>query len=171
MKIEYWKPVPGYEGLYEVSNFGNVRSLGFDSRHPGRILKKSQYPNGYYYVPLHKDKSVKNIMVHRLVALAFIPNPDNLPFVNHKSEIKTDDSVDNLEWCDRMYNTRYGTGIKRMSEKHKKRLQQYTLSGEFVAEWDSCASVEKETGWNQSNISKCARGEYKQAYGYTWKYA
>lgn len=167
---ELWKPIPGYEGLYEICNFGLVRSIG-SPRHPGCILKIFEYPNGYCYVSLHKNKKQKNHMVHRLVALAFIPNPGGLPYVNHKDENKRNSRADNLEWCDRIYNTRYGTGIERMAEKHKKHVFQYTVTGEFVKSWDSCASVEKETGWNQSNISKCARGIKPTAYGFVWKYA
>ena len=126
MEEEVWKDVVGYEGLYQVSNLGRVKSLGFDKWHKGRILKQSfDSKRNYLFVGLHKDGKIKQKNVHRLVAETFIPNPDNLPCVNHKDEDKTnnfvfvnkDGSVDlnksNLEWCTVAYNTNYGM-LKRI---------------------------------------------------------
>ena len=115
--IEIWKPVKDYEGYYEVSNLGRVRRLdrydygcGYARFYKGRILKNLMSGKSpYYHVQLCKDGSITNKNVHRLVAEAFIPNPDNLPCVNHKSEVKTDNIPENLEWCSQEYNANYGT--------------------------------------------------------------
>ena len=102
--MEEWRAVPGYEGLYEVSNTGNVKSLI-----KNKIIKGFINRSGYRLVGLSKNGIRKKITIHRLVAQVFIENPDNLPEVNHKDEDKTNNNVDNLEWCDRKYNNNYGT--------------------------------------------------------------
>lgn len=117
MTEEIWRPVVGYEGLYEVSSYGRVRSLdkyvkysnGRINLHKGRILSLWKDTNGYLMCNLYLNKNMKKVSIHRLVAQAFLPNIDNLPEVNHKDEDKTNNSVDNLEWCDRSYNNNYGT--------------------------------------------------------------
>ena len=115
--MEEWKSIPGYEGLYEVSSYGRVRSLDrYDSRNclrSGCILKQKNNGNGYLICSLSKNGIVKNKYIHRLVAEAFIPNPSNIKDVNHKDEDKTNNIVDNLEWCDHKYNCNYGTKIER----------------------------------------------------------
>lgn len=119
--LEIWKPVVGYEGLYEVSNLGRVKSLdrivkgcyGSIAHKKGKIISSGIGSTGYCIVSLQKDGKGKSFGVHRLVAQAFIPNPDNLPMVNHKDEVKTNNNVENLEWCDCKYNCNYGTGIER----------------------------------------------------------
>lgn len=108
--IETFLSVPGYEGYYEVSNRGNVKSL-----RRGIILKPS-LRGAYLRVGLHVNKETKYFSIHRLVAMAFIPNPDNLPYINHKDEVKTNNCVENLEWCTAQYNNIYGTNIKRRVE-------------------------------------------------------
>lgn len=115
--IEEWRPIEGYEGLYEVSNTGQVRSLdmyvksryGNYRLHKGKVLSPAKDTNGYLKVNLCYDGKDKIIRVHRLVAQAFIPNPDNLLEVNHKDEVKSNNCVENLEWCDRKYNINYGS--------------------------------------------------------------
>lgn len=114
-KLKQW--VCGYEGLYEVDVYGNVYSIPRETTKGGKL--KPQNAHGYYRVALTKNGTTKCYFVHRLVAEAFIPNPDNLPQVNHKDECKTNNSVENLEWCTAIYNTRYGTGIKRQSESRR----------------------------------------------------
>ena len=128
MTEEIWKPVVGYEGLYEVSSYGRVRSLdkyvkysnGRINLHKGRILSPGKDTNGYLQVILTCNGKHKSIKVHRLIAQAFIPNPDNLPEVNHLDEDKTNNSVDNLEWCDRNYNLNYGTARIRSRDTNIK---------------------------------------------------
>ena len=118
--IEEWRPVVGYEGLYEVSNTGRVRSLdryvktcyGSYRLHKGKVLSPGIRPDGYLVVSLQ----YRMFRVHRLVAEAFLPNPDNLPQVNHKDEDKSNNRVDNLEWCDSKYNNNYGTARIRAKE-------------------------------------------------------
>ena len=115
--IEEWRPIEGYEGLYEVSSYGRVRSLdkyvksGYGSYRlrKGKILSPGIRPDGYLFVNLTYNGKHKTITVHRLVAQAFLPNPDNLSEVNHKDEDKSNNRVENLEWCDRKYNLNYGS--------------------------------------------------------------
>ena len=175
MKKEYWKPVIGYEGLYEVSNWGRVKSLErynlSNCLRKGRILKQKQCKDGYKSVTLYKDGKRKIIFVHRLVAQAFIPNPNNYPYVNHKDENKQNNIVTNLEWCDAKYNTNFGTCIERRSKKKSKPVLQYDLEGNFIKEWKSTRECGRN-GFNQSVICKCCRKleHYKSAYGYIWEY-
>ena len=124
-ETEVWKDVVGYEGLYKVSNFGNVMSL--KGKKP-LLMKPAQKGNGYLYVGLNLyNKPRKNFYVHRLVAQTFLPNPQNLPFVNHKDEIKTNNRVSNLEFCTQKYNLNYGTAQDRKSKKLSKLLTNLTF--------------------------------------------
>ena len=114
--MEEWKSIPGYEGLYEVSSYGRVRSVERCDRFNRKIVSKILKPNyvsGYLRVGMYKNKTFKYYLIHRLVAQAFLPNPDNLSEVNHKDEDKSNNRVDNLEWCDRSYNMNYGTVQQR----------------------------------------------------------
>lgn len=168
--MEVWKDIQGYEGLYQISNKGRVKNFKTN-----RILTVHQQPNGYSYITLHKEGKPKTFRIHRLVAQAFIPNPNNLPCINHKNEIKTDNRVENLEFCTNKYNSNYGTAKERATKKRingKKSFEvlQFDLKGNFIKEWQSTMEVERATGFYNNNISKCCRGGYKQAYGYIWKY-
>ena len=120
--IEEWRPIVGYEGQYEVSSYGRVRSLDrYDRMNrfwKGRILKSYTDTVGYLNVRLCSNGKLKHHLVHRLVAEAFIPNPDNLPQVNHRDEVKNNNSVENLEWCDGKYNVNYGT--RKIRERNTK---------------------------------------------------
>ena len=113
--IEEWRPVVGYEGLYEVSNTGRVRSVDrfYYRLHKGKVLSPTKDRYGYLTVTLNCNGKSKTIKIHRLVAQAFLPNPDNLPQVNHKDEDKTNNNVTNLEWCDAKYNVNFGTRQER----------------------------------------------------------
>ena len=167
MAEEIWCPINGYEGLYEVSNKGRVKSVGYGKE---RILKQLRTPKGYLQVGLRKNRERKMCYVHRIVAQTFTPNPDNMPEVNHIDENKENNSVQNLEWCDRKYNINYGTRNQRHSEKLSKPVLQYEKSGAFVKEWKSTRDVERNLGYFNSYISYCCTGKRKSAYGYIWKF-
>ena len=167
---EIWKDIEGYEGLYQVSNMGRVKSLGNNKTRKEKILKSSKNNRGYLCVNLYKDGLVKNYLIHRLVASAFIDNPNNLPQVNHKDENPKNNYVDNLEYCDSKYNMNYGTRTERVAKAKSIPILQFTLDGEFIRKWDSIADVEKELGFNHSSINMCCKGKYKNAYGYRWCY-
>ena len=123
--MEQWKDIDGYEGLYQVSSEGRIKSLRRYKKSRGdgiteigeKLMKLHLNQRGYCQVPLCKDNMVRMFAVHRLVAQAFIPNPDNLPQVNHKNEDKTLNTVENLEWCTNEYNSRYGTRGQRIGDK------------------------------------------------------
>ena len=161
MKKEYWKPVVGYEGHYQVSNFGRVKSIKFGKE----IILKQHIRRGYYSVNLSKNGIAKRYSVHRLVAEAFLPNPDNLPQINHKDENKSNNNINNLEWCDSEYNNNYGTRNKRVSEKMtngklSKPVLQYDLEGNLIREWASaceCGRNEFDTG----AVNACCNNKYK----------
>ena len=113
MLFEIWKDIEGYAGLYQVSNLGRVKSLKVSKIKSERIRKSYQQSSGYISIVLCKNGKVTNHKIHRLVANAFIDNPDNLPEINHKDEDKTNNCVDNLEWCDSSYNKNYGTRTEK----------------------------------------------------------
>lgn len=171
---ETWKDVAGYEGLYQVSDLGRVRSLLH-----GKVRILKFLDNGYGYLKVELNRNGK--LVHRLVAEAFIPNPLNLPQVNHKDEDKTNNTANNLEWCTAKYNLNYGTCRVRMAAKLKgrrrlvnwsraKAILQYDKSGNLVKEWPSMIEVQRQTGFVQPHISDCCRGKRKSAYGYIWRF-
>ena len=168
---ETWKDIEGYEGLYQVSNLGKVRSL-----RKNIILKNQITSNGYEMVVLSINNIHKYFLIHRLVANAFILNPDNLPQVNHKDENKTNNCVDNLEWCTPKYNYNYGTinirkSQKQLNDKNKSKIVlQYSLDGTFIKEWKSTRDVQRNLGFCQSDISKCCRNIIKTVHSYIWKY-
>jgi hypothetical protein len=171
---EVWKDIEGYDD-YQVSNHGRVKSLKYGKE---RIMTPHTINGGYLNVCLSKNSKINWYLIHRLVAEAFISNPYNLPYINHKDECKTNNHVDNLEWCTRQYNNTYGTGIQRMTEKLKgrnntkksKTIYQYTLDGKFIKEFPSTMEVERQLGYSNGNISQCCLGKRKTAYGYVWKY-
>lgn len=162
---EEFREVSGYEGLYEVSNLGRVRRNG-------KILKPTKGRDGYLRVDLRKNGTRRDSLVHRLVAQTFIPNPSNFPCINHKDEDKTNNCLDNLEWCDHKYNNNYGTRNKRISLSQFKPVLQFDKSGNFIAEYESGIEASRKTGINRHDISQCCLGLYhhKSAGGFIWKY-
>lgn len=135
----------------------------------GKILKPTINRWGYYLVCLNNINR-KWVSVHRLVAQTFLPNPDNLPQVNHIDENKTNNCVDNLEWCSVQYNNTYGDRIKKAVKKTNKPVEQYTKDGQFVKEYPSAIEAERQTGISSANICTCCKGRLKTAGGYIWKY-
>ena len=164
---EVWKDILGYEGHYQVSDKGRVKSL---KQGKEKILKPERTHNGYLRVGLLKNRNRKMFMVHRLVGQAFLPNPNSLPQINHKDEDKTNNRVENLEWCDQKYNNIYGTHIQRVTEKVSKTVLQFTKTGEIIKEWKSTHDIERILGYSKGNISSCCNKKLKLAYGFVWKY-
>ena len=182
--VEVWKDIPGLDGAYQVSTFGRVRSVdriyykqykdghGAYTHHKGRILKQRLNEHGYWIVSIvYKCKSM-TFLVHRLVAIVFIPNPDNFPEVNHKDENPLNSHVDNLEWCDRLYNIRYGTGIERHMKPRRRKIEQLTKDGQHVAYHLGVREICEATGMNRRSIQRCLHNKprHNTAYGYKWRF-
>ena len=196
---EEWRDVIGYNGLYQISSYGRVKSLRNKyGTYREKILKQLLNKFGYLQVNLNKEGKMKTFYVHRLVAQVFIDNPNNHPQVNHKNEDKTDNCVDNLEWCTQKYNLNYGSRIakavastdyksivekrkidykartakmdyKSIGEKQSKRVYQYSLDSELIKIWKSTAECSRN-GYNQGHVAACCRGEIKTCKGYIWSY-
>ena len=169
---EVWRDIPGWEGLYQASTLGRIRSLKYygGSRIHLKATKLSK--NGYVMVTLCRNGEEYTKTVNHLVALTFIPNPNDYPEVNHKDECKTNNAVTNLEWCDHLYNLRYGTGSERAHKKTRKPVIQYTIAGDFIKEWESATAIKNELGYDNTLIGRVCAGyaHYNTAYGYKWKY-
>lgn len=180
---EEWRDIQGYEGLYQVSNLGRVKSLAremseshkgtpYTRHYPERILSEGNDGAGYKLCWLSKNGKGKSIRVHRLVALAFIPNPNNLRYVNHRDENKANNNVENLEWCTPVYNANYGTAIERRVNvqipKQNKSVYQLDMDGNVLEVFPSVKEASRITGVN--NISAAARGLLKHSKGYKWMY-
>ena len=161
--MEIWRDIEGYEGLYQVSNKGRVKSLKCGKE---RILRPGIDGYGYCFIILYNDSVRKTFKLHRLVAQAFIPNLYNKPQVNHLDENKKNNCVDNLEWATAKENINYGTRNERASRK----ILQYSKSGEFIREWQGALEVERVLGIDNSHINACCRGKRKSAGGFIWKY-
>ena len=168
--VEKWRPIEGYEGLYEVSNYGDVKSLNYNHTGKEKILRTQISNCGYVQVALTTNNKQRRCYVHRLVAQTFIPNPDNLPMINHKDEVKTNNCVDNLEWCTAKYNVNYGTGIERCVKAQSKPIKQYTLDGEFVREWVSISEAGRN-GFSAGCVCMCCQGKNENHNGFIWKYS
>ena len=199
MKGEIWKDIEGYEGYYQISNMGRVKSLertvwnsglngGCYVTIPEKIMKGVADGHDYLQVKLYKDGKDKKCRINRLVASAFLENPQNLPEVNHKNEDKTDNRVENLEWCSSSYNINYGARNKKVAEKlkgrklseeHKKKIGKKNSKPVFsvnkesglIMWWQSANEAEKCTGINKNSICACLKGRQKSAGGHYWFYA
>ena len=152
-------------GLYQVSNYGNVKSLKRNI-----ILKFNINNTGRPYINLNKNAKSKSKMIHRLVAEAFIPNPNNLPEINHKDENPLNNNVNNLEWCTRKYNINYGTRKQRIIQKQYKPILQYDLDGNFIKKWNSIK--EAQEFYKTNVISQCCKHKksFNSCKGFQWKY-
>lgn len=180
---ETWLPVVGYEGYYEVSNTGKIKSLNRiimrKNGHPQTVrereIKQSiDKTTGYYIVALCKNGQQISYYVHRLVALSFIPNPYNLPYVNHKDENKLNNNIDNLEWCTPTHNANWGTAQERHSQTRSTPIIMCdTKTHEPIKEFLNPMFAIKYLGLNNNafgNIYKVLYGQRASAYGYWWKY-
>ena len=173
---DIWKPVVGYEGLYEVSNTGKVRGLERIGKRNHTFPKelKPSLNKRYQEVKLYKKGEKRTYKVHRLVALAFVPNPEKKPQINHIDGNKYNNHADNLEWCTQAENNRHAiannlTSPYPMIEATKKEVIQLTLDGEFIKRWGSLTEASSELGLQVSNISHCCKGRIRQTGGYKWE--
>lgn len=196
LPYEVWRDVKDYEGLYQVSNMGNVKSLdrvviyntGQRHIHKSKPIIPSVV-KGYLRISLSKQNVIKNIFIHRLVADAFIPNPDNKPQVDHINTDTTDNRIENLRWVTSKENNLNDITRQHKSEAFKgekcywhhkkgkihpssKSILQYDLEGNFIKEWNSINAIERDLGICRSTVSNCCLGKshHKTAGGYVWEY-
>lgn len=159
--MEIWKEIPRSGGKYQISNYGNVYSLINNGQ-----LKGVNNGNGYLRVKLNE----RLFYIHRLVAMAFIPNPNGYKEINHKDENKLNNNVDNLEWCSHKYNMKFGTRNKRAVDNTKKSVIQYTMRGKYMCSYNSIVEAAEKMSISKGNIVSVLKGNRKSAGGYKWKY-
>lgn len=179
--MEIWKAIVEFEWLYHVSNLWRVKSFIWWKE---KIMKTQINGKWYEVISLHKDKKIITRRIHRLVAVEFIPNHENKPCINHKNWIKTDNRVENLEWCTNKENTSHWwenglykiensyfyTNRERFSEIRSIPVIQYTIQWEYIKEWKSAKEAGLNSGAHASDITRCCRGKAKQSGGFTWRY-
>ena len=189
MEEEIWKDIPGYEGLYQASNLGNIRALTFRNnivvKKKIRLLKQQIDKYGRKRIMLTNNKKYKLFQVHTLVALTFLDKKDFKSYldedrdkvklneleINHKDENPLNNNVSNLEWCTRAYNTHYGTGIERMGRNHRKKIIQKTIDNKEIKKWNSIKEASDSLNINNVAIFYCCKGKSKTSGGYRWEYA
>lgn len=166
---EAWKNITGYEGKYQVSNIGNVRSLSYRGTGVVKALTPKKNNCGRLWVELQG----KPFLIHRLVALEFIPNVKDYPEINHKDGNPQNNNVDNLEWCTGEYNKKVYVENNTCGrpKTRTKPINQLDLSGNVVKRWKDSRSITKETRMSQTSITQCCDGKRKTAYGFKWQYA
>ena len=179
---EIWEDIKGYEGLYQISNLGKIKSLDHVVKTSnkykatgsrmvkGKMLKCSFDKDGYLTISLSKNNIVKTKRIHKLVAETFIINLHNLPIINHKDENKQNNYVDNLEWCTHQYNTNYNNMPFKRAENRRKKVLQYDKNGNLIKKWNSMTEASKHYNISRSNISLCCLRKRKTAGGFIWKY-
>ena len=188
---ELWKPAKGYEGIYEISSFGHIRSMsridpgGY--HRTGKMMKPYAQKTGYLNIKLCDANGVRHgELIHRLVAKAFVDNPNGLPDINHKDENNQNNHANNLEWCTKAYNLAYGHHREKQSaslKKNKKVIAQLrkqaigqrkpviqeSLTGEFIAGWPSVLEASRH-GYCKASISDCCKGKQRTHAGFVWRY-
>lgn len=162
-EVETFVKIEGFEN-YEVSNLGKVRNIK-----SGRLLKPYLTKNGYLRHYLHGHDKRKHLLLHRILATAFIDNPGKKPQVNHIDENKLNNDLSNLEWCTERENNIHGTRTKRAAEKLSRKVIQLDLNDNVLNEFESMRQAERETGILVGNISSCCNGKTKSAGGYKWR--
>ena len=178
---EEWRDIKGFEGYYQISNLGRVRSLDREIYHPynktishykGSIMRFSIRRKGYLGICLTKGNKQKSFLIHRLVAQAFIPNPMNYDQINHIDENKANNRVDNLEWCDCKYNVNYGSCIKNMKKTRINNTynQKKIMCVETGVTYFNSKHAERETGYNARSIRAVCEGKYKSLHGLHWMF-
>lgn len=162
---EIWKDINGYEGKYQISNFGRVKTLKRN-----RILRPNK-SGEYDYVILYMNGKGKIKKIHRLVAESYIDNPNKLECVNHKDENKRNNVVSNLEWCTKQYNCNYGKRNEKMSKSNSKyKIVQKDSKGKIIKIWQNIWELEHNSIYKKQNVRLCCQNKYKYAYGYKWEY-
>ena len=167
--IEVWQDIDGYENKYQISNYGRIRSVKKNI-----ILKPMLATNGYLIICLWKDGKQKKHLIHRLVAKHFVDNPCNYPEVNHKDEDKTNNRIDNLEWCNHLYNMNYGEVKEKISNAKinnpniSKVVYQYSKDGSLIQMWESAEEIERKLGYCARDIRLCCQTQKGSAYGFIW---
>lgn len=170
---EIWKDIKDYDN-YEINNYGIIRI-----KKNKKLLKYQIDKDGYYRIGLWKNGKCKGFRISRLVAMTFIPNPNNYPVVNHKDENKKNNNINNLEWCTIAYNNAYGTKGKRCGDKQRnklrysknnKKISQYDLNDNFIETYRSIMTVAKKLNVDGTHIVDVCKGRRKTAYGYKWRY-
>lgn len=195
--IEEWRPVVGFEGLYEVSNWGRIKSLPKTVTRKGicynlneKILKPQPSGNGYLKIFLHNNKYKKQFFVHRIVSEAFIPNPGNKPFIDHINTIRDDNRIENLRWCTQKENCNNPISLSKMSESSmkvdrikvnkvlqeknssvaSKKVYQYDINGNFIRAFNSVIEAAKYIGVKTKSLTvECNRRQHYYL-GYLWYY-
>ena len=165
--MEIWRDIEDYEGLYQISNKGRVKSLKYGKE---RIRTPVINNSGYLNIILYKNTEAQHRLVHRLVAEAFIPNLENKPQINHKDENKLNNCVENLEWIRHIDNCNYGSRNERVADSLSKPILQYSKSGDFIREWKSASEVKRVLGIDNSHIIHCCKGKRKSSGGFVWRY-
>lgn len=179
---EIWKDINGYEGLYQVSNLGRVKSLGNNKTRKEKVLSARKHTDGHLFISLYKNGKGKNYKVHFLVAEAFIPNTENKPICHHIDKNKENNVVENLMWVTQKQHKELHPEIYESISKAKSiSINQYDLQGNFIRIWKSAEEIARELGFNNGHIIECCKGGYfskrrnkwvnvTQAYGFIWKY-
>lgn len=191
---EIWKDIKGFEGIYQISNLGNVKSKERNIiRNNNNVLIKEKILKkyiraGYYAVKLYKHNIPINMPVHRLVAITFLENKQNKPCINHKDGNKINNNINNLEWCTYSENTlhAYKNGLEKITEKQRqngknvykignektrKKVNQYDLEGNFIKQWNSISEANRNFGKQNSRIKDVCKKRCKQCFGFYWEYA
>lgn len=167
---EIWKDIDGYDGLYQISNLGRVQSFRGNTPRIMKAFNNGKNQSGYLSINLSYKGQRTPYLIHRLVAKAFIPNPDNLPQVNHKDENRLNNNADNLEWCGSAYNNSYGTFQERRKTKISRKVGKFNLNDELLSVYPSAREAARQNNVDQGGISLCCRGCCKTYKGLKWKY-
>lgn len=174
--IEIWRDIDGYEGLYQVSNTGKVRSLNYKRTGHYKILKTTKNHKGYLSVGLYRNNKKESVLVHRLVCKTFIPNPENKPHIDHINTIRDDNRIENLRWVTPKENSSNPITKKRINKRFgsnnpaAKAVVQLDLNDRVIYYWDTAKNANLKTKIHRGHISSCCKGLLKTSGGYKWKY-